>query len=251
MRRIILISCFVLALFSCKETSKPKNITAQQLVDKAITASGGEKFNTHKVSFVFRDKTYQSYKTAGKKVLKRIAKTDSVTITDIKTGAAFERYFNDNLLDIPDTLATKYANGVNSVHYFARLPFGLNDKAVHKELLGEVSLKGQDYYKLKVTFDQQNGGDDFEDVYLYWLSKEDFKPHYLAYEFHTNGGGMRFREAYNERYVNGIRFVDYKNLKNKKDAMFDFYKIDSVFAAGQLELLSKIELQHIQVSPEN
>jgi len=69
------------------------------------------------------------------------------------------------------------------------------------------------YYKLKVTFDQDGGGDDFDDTYVYFFNKATFKPDYLAYDFHVNGGGMRFREAYNERYVNGIRFVDYNNMK--------------------------------------
>ena len=48
---------------------------------------------------------------------------------------------------------------------------------------------------------------------MYWFNKETFKPDYLAYDFHTDGGGVRFRKAYNERYVDGIRFVDYENYK--------------------------------------
>jgi len=32
---------------------------------------------------------------------------------------------------------------------------------------------------------------------------------------HVGKGGIRFREAYNERFVGGIRFVDYYNLKPK------------------------------------
>ncbi|UOY06907.1 deoxyribose-phosphate aldolase [Muricauda sp. SCSIO 64092] len=238
----------VLGLLSCK-SSTDNEMTVQQIVDKSIQISGGEGYDNSKISFVFRDRTYESLNRNGKKLLKRITRTDSVTITDKKTNTDFQRFFNDSLIVLPDTLANTYANSVNSVHYFSRLPLGLNDKAVKKELLGEHMINEKTYYKVKVTFSQESGGDDFEDTYLYWFEKQSFKPEYLAYEFHVNGGGIRFREAYNERYVGGIRFVDYNNFKPQKGAQVDFFKIDSLFEKNELELLSKIELENIQVTP--
>jgi hypothetical protein len=236
-----------LVLFSCRQQNRAIEVTAQEIVDRAIEISGGEKYTNHNVSYAFRDKKYVSENIGGKKVLKRITITDSITITDVKQTNGFQRFFNDSLISLPDTLSSKYANSVNSVHYFSRLPQGLNDAAVKKELLGEVSINGEDFFKVKVTFGQENGGEDFEDTYLYWFQKQSFKPKYLAYEFHTDGGGIRFREAYNERFVNGIRFVDYKNFKPKKGSTIDFYKIDSLFVANELELLSNIELKEIVV----
>ena len=240
---------FLTILLSCKQSNTDKAFTAQQLVDTSISVSGGENYLTHDVSFSFRDKHYESQNIKGKKVLKRITNTDTVKITDIKKGSDFQRFFNDDLISLPDTLAQKYANSVNSVHYFSRLPFGLNDPAVKKELLGEVKLKGEHFYKVKVTFEQKNGGKDFEDIYLYWFEKNSSKPKYLAYEFHVDGGGIRFREAFNERHVQGIRFVDYNNYKPLKGQNVDFMKIDSLFENNELELLSKIELKEIRVEP--
>ena len=248
MRSYLLIA-ILFVLFSCKQKNTIDTPTAQEIVDASIEVSGGDKYATHDVSYIFRDKRYESQNSNGKKVLKRITFTDSVTITDIKSSNGFQRFFDQDLVKLPDTLAAKYANSVNSVHYFSRLPYGLNDPAVDKELLGQVSIDGEDFYKVKVTFKQENGGEDFEDTYLYWFQKQGFKPKYLAYEFHTDGGGMRFREAYNERYVNGIRFVDYNNFKPKKGREINFYKIDSLFSTNELELLSKIELKAIEVVP--
>ncbi|MCB0376061.1 MAG: hypothetical protein KDD04_09105 [Sinomicrobium sp.] len=92
------------------------------------------------------------------------------------------------------------------------------------------------------------GGEDFEDVYLYWVDKESFTTDYLAYEFHVNGGGLRFREAYNVRTVGGIRFVDYYNFKPKdKNVILD--DLDRLFDRGELELLSEIILEDISVAP--
>ena len=227
-----------LGLLSCK-CSADSEMTAQQIVDNSIQVSGGEGYDNSTVSFVFRDRTYESHNSGGKKLLKRITRTDSVTITDKKANTDFQRFFNDSLIVLPDTLANTYANSVNSVHYFSRLPLGLGERIINEKA----------YYKVKVTFSQENGGDDFEDTYLYWFEKQSFKPEYLAYEFHVNGGGIRFREAYNERYIGGIRFVDYNNFKPQKGAVVDFFKIDSLFEKNELDLLSKIELENIQVNP--
>ena len=57
---------------------------------------------------------------------------------------------------------------------------------------------------------------------------------------------MRFREAYNERYIDGLRFVDYNNFKAQVSevALEDLGK---AFDNNQLKLLSKIELKTIKV----
>ncbi len=239
----------IVILASCKNEKNPE-LTAQMVIDSSIAVSGGDLYGNTFRSFTFRDRNYISENGNGPQVLKRIFKNDTATILDVRTNQKFERYINDSLVQLHDTIAAKYANSVNSVHYFAELPNGLNDPAVKKELLGEVIVKGQKYHKIKVTFDQANGGDDFDDTYVYWFNAETWKPDLLAYEFHVDGGGMRLREAYNERYVNGIRFVDYNNYKTK-DMETSILKIDSLFENGSLKFLSKIELKDTEVSQGN
>jgi len=239
----------LLGFISCKQNQATK-ISAQQIVDKSIAISGGELYKTSDISFDFRDRKYILERIDGKKILKRIKKNDTLNLVDVKTPQGFDRYVDGKLVQIPDSLARSYANSVNSVHYFAYLPYGLNDQAVIKEYLDEVIIKDKKYYKIKVTFKKENGGDDFDDVYIYWFNTQSFKPDYLAYEFHDGDGGFRFREAFNERNVNGIRFVDYINLKPIKDNP-SVYEMDSLFKNGELEVLSKIELKNITVNPGN
>ncbi|MBO0324198.1 deoxyribose-phosphate aldolase [Muricauda sp. CAU 1633] len=244
----ILVPLILLLSFACKE--KPKTpLTAQEIVDKSIADSGGVLYENHSTSFEFRDRRYISENDGNTKVLKRIFQMDSVTITDVKTGNEFQRFMNDSLVAVSDSIAGRYANSVNSVHYFARLPYGLNDAAVNKQLLGKETIEGKEHYKIKVTFDQSGGGDDYDDIYVYWFDVEMLKPEYLAYSFHTNGGGQRFRKAYNERYVNGIRFVDYENYKPKNEES-EILEIGQLFNTGELELLSKIELTDIKVEAD-
>jgi hypothetical protein len=238
-----------MAFVSCLG-EKSNTETAQNIVDESIEVSGGERYRNSHISFDFRDRSYVLDQEDGQRIMRRIYKTDSSTTVDIKSPGKFQRFVNDSLIVLGDTMAAKYANSVNSVHYFAYLPYGLNDRAVNKKLLGTAVIKGKAYFKIKVTFDKEGGGDDHDDTYVYWFNKKTMKPDYFAYEFQTDGGGMRLREAYNERYVNGIRFVDYHNFQTT-DLNTPIWKIDSLFEANKLKLLSNIELKNIIVRPDN
>ena len=246
--RLILLLGLLLLMFSCKEKA-PTTLTAQKIIDEAIQRAGGELYGCSHIDFVFRDRLYSMEYEDRRKILKRSFKLDSSRVVDIKRNEGFERTIDNQRVIVPDTTARKFSNSINSVHYFAYLPYGLNDGAVNKKLLGERKIKGEEYYVIEVTFDQAGGGDDFEDVYIYWIHKQHFTPNYLAYEFHINGGGMRFREALNERYVEGIRFVDYSNYKPKETA--SIYDIDRLYQQNKLALLSKIELEEIRVNVDN
>ena len=236
---------FLSFLMACKQPP-----TAQDLVDKAIEVSGGEGYTTNYFEFTFRDKEYRLSREKGRRILWRLTQTDSGVITDKKTDSGLERYFNDVRLTIADSMARKYGNSVNSVHYFAYLPYGLNDPAVHKRSLGRRLVKGQPYQKVEITFEEAGGGEDFEDVFVYWFHEETGKPDYLAYLYHTDGGGTRFRVAYNERYVNGVRFVDYENYKPRQNGV-PVSQMDSLYEAGALKLLSEIKLEGIRVIPDS
>lgn len=249
MNKVILI-LLAISVFSCKEHTE-KALSAQYIVDKSIEVSGGvQLYEKSTIKFNFRGRDYVSEMEGKRKTLKRIQKNDTIDLLDILSPEGFQRFDTNSLVSLHDSLATKYGNSVNSVHYFSKLPYGLNDPAVHKELLAETEINGRSYYKVKVTFDQAGGGDDFDDTYVYFFNKDTFKPDYLAYDFHVNGGGMRFREAYNERYINGIRFVDYNNMK-PIDANTSVLQVDSLFNNDRLKLLSKIELTDVSVSQDN
>lgn len=248
--KLLSVSLFVLILGACtaptvKEKS-PKN-SADAIVDSAIAAAGGNKYENAKISFNFRGTPYSSMRSGGEYTYTR-SQTDSAgnTTLDILNNNGFSRTRNEQPINLPDSAKRIYANSVNSVHYFMQLPYGLNDAAVNKTLLDTVSIRGNNYFKIKVTFDEEGGGEDHEDVFLYWFDVEDYSMDYLAYSFHVDGGGMRFREAVNNRKIEGISFSDYRNYKPRRKDI-EFEEIDQLFNNNELELLSKIENTNIQV----
>ena len=242
--KYIILSILSFFLLNCKNIDKEK-LSAESIINKSIEVSGAKKVASSTIDFDFRDRHYYAERQEGNFLLMRItveAHKDSVF--DILSNSGFERHINDNeSVFVEDSMKVKYAASVNSVHYFSVLPFGLNDKAVNKKLLEDESIKGQTYHTIKVTFNQEGGGEDYEDVFLYWIHHETFEVNYLAYSYNEDDGiGIRFREAYNERYVNGIRFVDYNNYKPKDDSA-TLTDLPKLFDNDQLKLLSTIELE--------
>tara|TARA_R110001583_G_scaffold192044_1_gene358141 strand:+ start:436 stop:1182 length:747 start_codon:yes stop_codon:yes gene_type:complete len=243
-KKTILLFLLITSIFSCKNELKDADI----IVRKSIEVSGGDIISSSTIDFDFRDKHYKANRDAGLYKFERVFSVPNGNIKDILSNNGFKRFFNDEQRIIQDSMIPKYSASVNSVHYFSVLPYGLEGKAVNKSLLGKSKVKGEAYYKIKVTFNEDGGGEDFEDVFIYWINTETFKADYLAYSYEENHGlGLRFREAYNERYIKGIRFVDYNNYKPKGDnAVLE--TLDMQFENGKLELLSKIELENVLVT---
>ncbi len=240
---------------SCKKEVKPNRFSANVIINKSIEVSGGELIKNSTIEFDFRDKHYKAIRKEGEFILERVFtdKTnkyfDTITqITDAINNKGFQRFVNNFPMSVLDSMAVKYSASVNSVHYFSVLPHGLNGKAVHKTYLEQTKVKDIDCHKIEITFSEEGGGEDFEDVFIYWINTQTFKADYIAYSYNEDDGlGLRFREAYNERYINGIRFVDYKNYKPiNENATLE--NLDSLFEAGSLSLLSKIELKNISVN---
>ncbi|MEL7534879.1 MAG: DUF6503 family protein, partial [Bacteroidota bacterium] len=140
-----------------------------------------------------------------------------------------------------------YSNSVNSVLYFIRLPYGLNDPAVNKKYLGEESIKGKKYHKIEVTFEQEGGGKDYDDVFVYWLDQQSHYLDYLAYSYETDGGGLRFRKAFNARTIGGIRFQDYVNYKAELQAGREAASLGLLYEAAELDSLSSIINENISL----
>lgn len=232
-------------LLSCK-SSKKDQFNVQQIIDASMIASGVYNVSNATICFEFREKAYKASRKSGVFQLERTSFLAHDTIQDIVSNSGFKRLINNYPVEISDSLKTIYSNALNSVHYFAVLPFGLNDAAVQKKLLPNVLLNKKTYYKIEVRFNEQGGGSDFEDVFVYWIDAQTYLISYLAYSFHVNGGGLRFRSVKSSQIIKGIRFVDYDNYSpvNEEIALVD---LDVAFEKNQLKKISEIILEKVRV----
>ena len=215
-------------------------------MDRAIARHGGERYEDTHVSFDFRDRHYTYTRQGGSYRYTRAFSDSTGQVEDVLTNEGFTRSVNGEPVSLPEEREKAFSNSVNSVIYFALLPYGLNDPSVNKQFVGKTEIEGSPYNVIKVTFDEKGGGADFEDQFLYWFNAETNTLDYLAYSYKTEGGGLRFRKGINPNEVGGIRFQDYVNYKPaSKDVGLE--ALEDLYKKGELEVLSEINLENIQV----
>ena len=234
------IMAFIAFLSSCQ---KPD---AAQIINRAIEVHGGKIYEAVEVEFDFRDKHYKSYYNHGAFQYERIFQDSTGQVRDVLTNDSFSRTIDGLATPVTEKKAAAYSRSINSVFYFALLPFKLNDPSVNKRYLGQVTIRDQPYHKIEVTFQEEGGGEDFEDVFIYWVHTESNAIDYLAYVYHTDGGGKRFRALDNVRIINGLRFADHINYEEPEHE-HSIAQYDSLYDIEALPKLSKIELENIKV----
>lgn len=228
-----LLFLLILSLYACKPS-------AESIVNECIEVYGGKKYDNFDISLEFRNMQYSFINQNGKYSYTRMQIDSSgKKIVDVVTNDNFERKIDGLKVEVADTMVAKYSNSINSVVYFFLLPKPLNDPAVHKELIGTSTIKGKTYDKIRVSFDEQGGGKDHNDVFMYWIEQKTKAMDYFAYSYETNGGGIRFREAFNCKTENGIKFCDYKNY-GFEDLNTKLEDLDKLFEAEKIPFKSEI-----------
>lgn len=219
------------------------------LVDSAIQRAGLGRLADAEVTFRFRDGRYRYARASEGAFSYRRDRTDSAGARHVDV------LDNDGLTretdGVPVRLSAKrqadFTGSVNSVIYFAFLPWALGDPAARPVYESLDTLRGRAYHRVRVGFAEEGGGTDFDDQFLYWLDAEDLSLDYLAYSYRVDGGGVRFREAFNERRVGGLTVRDYRNYAAKPEGSVRLEEMAAAFEAGELELLSAIALEDVRV----
>jgi len=213
---------------------------AQKIVDKSIDYYHMDKLKNAELEFKFRGINFKIMKKDGQFKYERAFTDSTGNVYDALDNDGFKRRLNGKELKLDKKDYDKYSESLNAVVYFLYLPLKLNDSPVIKKYLGESMVKGKTYYKIEISFDQGKGGADHNDVFYYWFDKQDYSMDYFAY----SSGGNRFREVLRTHDVGGVIFQDYINYQMPlDDSVTTVNNYDSLFQAGKLRELSRIELQ--------
>lgn len=256
MKYILLLSALI-TLAACTSPKPSGNQAASQpeVINKALTkadrilantvqAHGGALYDQAHYSFTFRKRTY-TFQNNGDAFRYTVDRSkDGREVIDILDQDSFQRLVNGKLDSLTQKQIAAYTGSINSVIYFATLPHKLQDPAVNLEYKGTTTINEGEYEILEVYFDQEGGGQDHDDEFYYWINKETSRIDFLAYNYRVNGGGVRFRSAYNTRNVEGIIFQDYVNYKAPLET--PLADLPALFEQEKLEKLSLIETENVK-----
>ena len=238
------LKAFIILFFSSVFLFSCSNSVADKIVNKSIAFHGMERLNRATMELDFRKFHLKARQNDGQFTYERLFTDSTGDVQDILSNTGFKRLINGKLQKLDAKKTAAYTESVNAMFYFVYLPLKLNDGSVVKKYLGETTINKKLYYKIEVSFKQEGGGEDFDDIYYYWFDKEDYSMDFLAY----STGGNRFRAVSKVHEVDGIVFQDYINYQSPlADSVTPLLKYDSLYNAGKLRELSKIENLNIKV----
>lgn len=242
LQKMVLFCWIGVGLISCGSVNQATGVILQ-----SIKAHGFEELDHASLAFTFRNRSYSYWKKEGKFIYKRI-QLDSLQneIVDLLDNDGLTRYQDGIKVALSSKDSAAYASSVNSVIYFAFLPYFLKDPAVEASYLGLQKIGGKAYHEIKVSFQVEGGGKDFQDEFVYWINKETHLLDYLAYNYLTDGGGARFRKVTSRVAMENYLINQYDNFKPVPPSM-EVEKFDELYEAGNLQYLSSIILEEIKI----
>jgi len=231
----------------CGDAERGGDPEAWAVIERVRDVHGSPALDAATVRFDFRGDTFTAERSQGRfRYTRTHADTAGVALVDVLTPEGITRERAGELVGLSGPEARAAETTLNSVVYFALLPYNLTDPAVQPRYLGVDTVRGAAYDLVEVLFAEEGGGRDWEDRFLYWVHPERGTLDFLAYRFHTGEGGTRFREATNPRTVGGVRFADYLNYTADPDlARLEDYPL--LLEEGRLRLFSEIVLDGVTV----
>ncbi len=247
---LLLVACVAAG---CSDTSGAPTATnaerANALIAQAQAAHASDSLNGARLSFSFRGTDYSAQFGDDGQLYARYGQDALGPFADMLDGRGFRRTRGAHTDSLPPAAALSAEESLNSVLYFALLPRPLTDDAVQPRHLGETRIGDESYQVLDVTFGREGGGRDWQDRFVYWIHDERHTIDYLAYAFHVNGGGIRFRQAFGAREVDGIRVQNYRNFAPTDETLSpnDLERLPELWLAGRLRYLSDVTLDGVRV----
>ena len=239
----------VLLVAACGTGEDDDRQRGAELVERVRAAHGSARLVHAEVTFTFRGDRFVAARDGGRfSYARHHVDTTGVRVVDILDNEGVRRQRGGEEVDLTLRERNSVETVVNSVIYFALLPYNLADEAVEPRWRGEDTVRGEPFDLLEVTFRPDGGGRDWEDRFIYWVHRQRGTMDYLAYDFHTGDGGTRFREAYNVREVDGVLFQDYRNYSaDHLDETPPLEGYAALFERAQLELVSEVEIEDVRV----
>ena len=253
MRHLALLPTAALVLLLGACGAPAPSPSAEAVIDSARAAHGAPVLDRALVTFDFRGDAYRLRQDGGAFHYRR-AYADSLgrPVVEGLTNDSHYRVVEGDTVSLSPSEQSAVETTVNSVAYFTLLPEPLDDPAVQPSYSGRDTIDGVPYHRVQVTFRQEGGGTDWEDVFVYWFRADTYDMDYLAYAYGQGPdeeAGTRFREAYNVRQVNGVRMADYYNYTVDTLSAEQMTRYPDLLAQDAVRLVSRIELDSIRVRP--
>ncbi len=232
------------------EESEDAQARGRDIIRRAVRAHGHDKLAEATVQFRFRGTPYRMSRRGGRYRFERTVRRNGRVLAEVLTNDGYAPTLDGQPLSLPAPQRDARRRSLNSVVYFASIPFVLEDPAVRPRAGEPMTIKGRIYDTVEVRFTADGGGDDHDDVFLYWFDRETARLDYLAYSFRTGEGGVRLRVATDHTEVGGMTFIQWENY-GLPDRRIPLDTLPARWLESRLPRLSAIRLDALTRVPRD
>lgn len=208
--KIALLLLAVAALFSCEQNTKSDTLSARALLDSAIVAHGGQKFEGATIEFGLNNYDFALKRDGYNYDYMMYQERDSAMHTVKTFNGGITYHIDDSLVDPGARQITLIRERVNNVAYDFYIPLSFTGNDVVLTYLGQENMRLKPYHKLKVTYKQIEGAEPDERAYVLWMDADTYEIDFIAKQNETTSGRKQFMAAAYKRRVEGLLFSDFE-----------------------------------------
>jgi hypothetical protein len=251
MKTLYIILVFSLLATSCKQKNnlvgnKSTEMTSKEILQKAMSAHGGEQlfkksiinFNIDKTSFNVQ------YDDNGRANFKQTKRVNSVT-HELTYESGLINYFVNDSIRPRDSYPQRMAEvNLFGFLYTFSIPFNLTTNDVILSKQPNVTIRQKEYYTLDVQFTKVP--DQPEDRFLLYISVDSYEIEYMVLKHDLSGPKTQFRRMINPKKIKGLLFQDYI-LFHRKDTITPLEKFYTKYNQSDLKVVRTIQFDSISV----
>ena len=190
--KIALLLLAVAALFSCEQNTKSDTLSARALLDSAIVAHGGQKFEGATIEFGLNNYDFALKRDGYNYDYMMYQERDSAMHTVKTFNGGITYHIDDSLVDPGARQITLIRERVNNVAYDFYIPLSFTGNDVVLTYLGQENMRLKPYHKLKVTYKQIEGAEPDERAYVLWMDADTYEIDFIAKQNETTSGRKQF-----------------------------------------------------------
>lgn len=219
-----------------------------EIVDRAITFHGGDRFQDSEATFDLCSRSgcfsVRSKINGGLFEFEVGGPVRGVQRRVIASNSDLRLWLDGVPSPVSEDREQQLRDWVMARVYFVFLPFRLNDASVIKRDEGVSNWEGRQLHKITVTF-VAGSSTDADDEFAFWFDPASGRLEQFAYSFRGRPGGIRFRRLFNYRRVGGILFYDQENWGLDGDGL-EVESIDPGLVRS-MERISTVTVSNVEV----
>jgi len=229
LNKLIILVVVVFSFTGCKNS--PKELSAEDILEKTIIAHGGDSYNNSIITFGLDDLQYKLLRNNTVRQSEITRHIDSTVYKATYKNGYTQHYIND--IEQQETyFSKKFIDArLDGFSFIFSIPHSLKRNSIKLKKLEDVKIKNINYYVVKATEEIIDKNDINE--FIIYVNPKTFLVEYTAQEYDLHLNLKIFKRAHNTRTIENIVFSDYYLFKphldtTKLENLYKYFNVNDL-----------------------